>query len=157
MHVGTKVGKYGVRREFIEDDHVINGLQRRHQFCPRLGGEQRPSHPLEGCHRSVGVNSDHEHVAPLLRSLKITYMAGMQNIKAAIRKRDAPACLAQLDPKLDGSFPRYDPGAQAFFRASTISLRVTEAVPRFMTTNPPAQFAIMAACRKLAPAPNARV
>ena len=45
----------------------------------------------------------------------------------------------------------------AFRTASIISLPVTEAVPRFITTRPPAQFAIMAACRKLAPAPNPSV
>jgi len=41
--------------------------------------------------------------------------------------------------------------------ASASSAAVTVAVPRFITTRPPAQFAIMAASRKLAPVPSANV
>jgi hypothetical protein len=93
----------------------------------------------------------------LLRSLKIAHVPEVQNIKTPIGKRDTATRSAQLNTEFSGSFSRYDLGAHAFRTASLISLPVTEAVPRFITTRPPAQFAIMAACRKLAPAPNASV
>ena len=102
MHVGAKFAQHGLHIEFIEDDNVIDRLERGDQFRPRFSGEQRPSRALEGRDRAVAVDSHHEDVPLLLRGLKIAHVAGVQNIKTPVGERDTAPRPAQLDAEFSG-------------------------------------------------------
>src|ERR1019366_6689991 len=84
-------------------------------------------------------------------------MADVEDIKAAVGEGDTSAFPAQALAQ-GAEFVAADKGgAHALRMTSVISLTLTVAVPRFMTTIPPAQLASRAACRKLAPAASASV
>ena len=75
----------------------------------------------------------------------------MENIKTTVGKGNAAAFPAQAIAERAHFFPRDQGCAHALRMASVISLRETVAVPRFITTIPPAQLAMRAASRKLRP------
>ena len=136
MHIRAKLAQHGLRSELLEDDDVIDRLERGDQFCPRFSGEQRPSWALESRDRAVAVNPDHEHVPLLLRSLKIAYVAGVQDIKTPIGERDTATRSAQLNTEFSGSFSRYDLGAHAFRKRTGAKLSTPPPVPRRLKKAP---------------------
>ena len=124
-----------------------------------LRRENRPALAFQRFHRGIVVDGDDEHVGFLRGCLEVTYVADVQQVEAAVRERDRPARgpIGRDEPRelLEGD----DAAAilcwhvrslrpQRFRRTlrSGFSLRIasrssraeTVAVPRFMTTRPPA-------------------
>src|SRR5579864_1853764 len=157
MHVGAKVLKNGRRGRFIEYQNIVHAFQRRDEFRPRLSRKQGPSIALQLPHGSVAVHSHHQDVSLFFRALEVANVPDMKQVKTPVGKNN-PSSLAAQTAAQGRYFSAWDHfSAHELRMASSSSRRVTVAVPLFITTRPPAQFANCAAWRKFAPAAKARV
>jgi hypothetical protein len=138
MNVGEQVEQNFGRRQVVKDHDIVHGLKRCHQFCPAFRAKNRPALALECGYRAITVHSHHQHIAANLCLLKITHMADMEDIKTAVGKGDAAAFRRNRPPRARTSFTRHQSCAHELRMASVISPSETVAVPRFITTIPPA-------------------
>src|SRR5208283_1975043 len=112
------------------------------QFRAAFGGENRPPLAFQGGYGAIAVHTHHQHITRAPGLFKITHMANVENIKTTVGEGNAAAFPAQALAEGAHFFPRDQRGAHELRMASVISLRETVAVPRFMTTIPPAKLAL---------------
>src|SRR5262249_26974660 len=107
---------------------------------------------FEARHRRVGVDADEQDIAQCARGLQITDVTDVQQVEAAVGEDDPLAvgskAVGELRRLRDRQLPPID---------CRSSVGVTVAVPRFMTTMPPAMLASVAASRAGAPHASASV
>lgn len=157
VNVRPQIAQEVFSREIVKDDHVIDTLHSRQQFGARIFGQQRPSLAFQLSHGAIAVDSHHQHVTLLAGAFKVTDVSNVEKVKAAVGEHNIPPLLPQALAESRCLRAGNDLARQAFRMASFSSRAVTVAVPRFITTRPPAQFASRAAVRKSAPAAMARV
>ncbi len=121
--------------------------QRRDQLGAIGRREDRPSRPLEGAHRGVVVHGHDQHVGFAGRGFEVADVADVQQVEDAVGERHGPAGVPRLlDPRRQGlarehrghRSPRPHRPAASPAMARPSSRAVTVAVPRFITTSPPA-------------------
>lgn len=141
MNMRPQVAQNRLGGEVIKNHNVVHALDCRHQLRARFGGKQRPAFAFQVSNGPVTVYSHHEHIALLLRSLEIANVPNVEQVKTSVGKNDAlPFPAPTLAPA--GKFGACNQLiAHALRMASSSSCRVTVAVPRFITTKPPAQLA----------------
>ena len=151
VHVREQVKQDLRRRQPVEDHDVIHGFERRHQFRAAFLAENRPPLAFQCGHGAVAVHAHHQHIAAAPCLFKITHMADVENIKTAVGEGNAAAFPAQALAQGAHFFARDQGCAHALRIASVISPRETVAVPRFITTIPPAQLAMTRGLQKVRP------
>jgi hypothetical protein len=141
VHVWLETLEQVCDRRPREHRHVVDAAQRRDELRACRGRQHRPAGPLERVHRVVVVDRDDEAIALRARALEIADVADVDDVEAAVRERDAPA-RASIGGHVLGELSlgddRHSPGPRLFITASDSSAELTVAVPRFMTTSPPA-------------------
>src|SRR5262249_36541788 len=128
-----------VGRVLVEDEDMIDVAQGGEDLGALLGGHHRSSGALETRHRGVAVDADEEHVAESACGVQVPQVTDVQEIEAAVGEDDTLALRAQAGGELRRLVDRHGPSAGP--RACDSSSFVTVAVPRFMTTSPPATLA----------------
>src|SRR5258705_9064654 len=81
-----------------KDGDKINRLQRSYQFGALAFGQNRATSTLQSGNLFVGIDPNYQHVTKSARTLEISHVAGVQNVKAAI---------GQYNPGAAGFFSRY--------------------------------------------------
>src|SRR5262249_29735364 len=75
----------------IEDDHVVDHLQRRQHLGAIALPDQRPAGALaEPPRRAIAVETDHQHVTERLGGTQVADVAGMEKVEDAVGEDDAP-------------------------------------------------------------------
>ena len=130
-----------VRR--IEDEHRVNVLERRQNFCALAFRDARTPVALERARTGVRIHGNQQFPAEAFRGLQIPNVADVQDVKAAVGESDLftghsprPHTLAKL--LQSNQFVLRAGQGQPSITARSNSARVTVAVPRFITTIPPA-------------------
>src|SRR5579884_1811587 len=152
---------------FIENDDRINIRQRRKDFCSLLCRHDRTPGPLQRTHARIAIHC-HNHAAPQsFGRMEIPHVPDMQQVKTSVRQNDFFAGAPPLRHTLPQPWAAENLGigiisqcvtaGEDFSSACKSSCWVTVAVPLFITTIPPAQFANRAACSVSAPAAIAAV
>src|SRR6267142_1079568 len=139
VDVGPQLFQKRLDVGFSEEHDVVHTAEGRHDLRARAFIENRPTGSLQVAHAGIGVHTNNQNIAFAARAFKIADVADVQHIEAAARmtQRAAP----EASPRM----------------ASRSSSRETVAVPRFITTRPPAMLAMCAASRGEAPQASARV
>lgn len=127
----------------IENEHSVNVRESRQNLCAFRFRDARTAVAFEAARTSVRIHGDYHFAAELLCTLQIPDMPDVQNIKATVGENDPFAgslprehTLAKL---LQGNQLVLRAGqGQPSITARSNSARVTVAVPRFITTMPPA-------------------
>lgn len=123
---------------FLKDQDVIDSRERRYETRAILLAHQRTALALEAAHAGIAVDADNQQIAGRPGSFEITQMPDMQQVEAAIGQHDAFAGGARRLDDLRRALERNDLGLRASQSASLSSRADTVAVPRFITTMPPA-------------------
>ena len=126
-----------------EDDDVIDSGERGHQLGPLGRGEHGAPRSLEGGHRAVVVDRHHQPVRFRGGGGQVPHVADVDQVEAAVGERDGAALGARRVDQRPQLHMRNDP---SHYPASLRPLRIaarsspaaTVAVPRFITTSPPA-------------------
>lgn len=127
----------------IKDEDRVHVLQRRQDLCALAFRDARTPVALESAHTGVRIHRDHNSSAELFCAAKVADMPDVQNVKATVGKGD---CFAGRLPRAH-TLAKLLQGNQLVLRAGqgqpsitarSNSSRVTVAVPRFITTIPPA-------------------
>src|SRR6185312_2824715 len=127
----------------IKDDHSVHVSQSCQNFCAFMLWNTRAACAFESAHTGIRVYGHHQIAAQLFGPAQITYMSNVQDIKTAVGEDDlftsGPPLLNSLSKLLQvhqlvGSGRQ----SQSSMTARRSSARVTVAVPRFITTMPPA-------------------
>src|SRR5215469_1075422 len=177
--VGGVVGAFGVDirtqllkqrfdRRLRKEDHIVDVAQSGDQLGTGELVEDRTAGPLELARTGVGIDGHDQNVALVFGSGQIAHVADVKRVKATVGQHNALPCPFQTDDFVGGLFAREDLGVggthdydgtpeAALWISSNSSLREPVAVPRFMTTRPPAMLAICAASRGDAPQARASV
>jgi hypothetical protein len=138
-----------------EEQHAIDAAHGRDQGRAVPGRHQGPSWSAQRARRGIVVQRDQEMVALAPRRRQVTQVADMQEIEkpvgedepgARVRAPERPAPAQRLGEPDDwrrGARPGHDAtirpaGSGSLVIAARSSAGVTVAVPRFMTTIPPA-------------------
>src|SRR5690348_154969 len=164
VHIRKQFAQQRAHIRLVENHHVIHGLQRADKFrAIRLRHNWTP-HSLQLPRARIGIDGHHENIAFVPRSLQITHMPCMQHIETPVREHDfLPLCFVLRDPANQlRARQNLRTGVHEFALASlrtalSSSARDTVAVPRFITTIPPAKFARCAASTNEPPAARASV
>ena len=124
-----------------EERHVVDAAHGRHDLGPVGPGRHGSPLALEGPHRGVVVDSHDEDVALASRRLEVPDVAHVQEVEATVGERDPPPGRPRLGDEpfqpvdRDDLSHRYPRSSRTAPRSSSA---VTVAVPRFITTRPPA-------------------
>ena len=141
-----------------EDDDVVHAAQRRHELGAVGRRQDGPARALQRPHRRVVVDGDDQPVGLRRGALEIADVADVQQVEAAVGERDRAPRRAVARDRVDAarrvseSTPSVPAPVRllrppASFRASPrdrsstasrSSAAETVAVPRFITTSPPA-------------------
>src|ERR1700722_8533808 len=145
---------------------VIHRPQRRNQVGTRSFVQDRPPRSLQPAHARIIIHCHYQYVPLAPCAFQITNVSHVQRVKASVRKHNALSVALPLRNRFlqflarhnfgrrAGHFYASAPEASARITASNSS-RDTVAVPRFITTSPPAIFAMCAASSAEAPVPSA--
>src|SRR6185437_2080887 len=148
------IGSFGVNIRANKADEIANVGRVKYEygiyvgkssenFCAFILGNARPASAFEGAHTGIRVYSHHQIAPQLFGAAQITHVSNVQNIKTAVGEDDlftnGPPLLHSLGKLLQvhqlvGSGRQ----SQSSMTARRSSARVTVAVPRFITTMPPA-------------------
>src|SRR5262245_9051195 len=154
VYVGSDGGGQSVGGVLVEDDHVVDVGQGGQQLHTLDGRDEWSAGALETGYRGIGIHPDEQHVAQAPGGPKIADMADVEQVEASVGEDDSLAIRAEpLGQR--GGFARGHGALRA--RAWPSSAGDTVAVPRFITTMPPATLASVAACTGVAPAASASV
>ena len=136
-------------RRLLEDHDVVDHPERGQNLGPLRGGLHRPAAPLQRRHRAVGVDGDEQAVGFRGGPPQVADVPDVQEIEAPVGERDgAPGGAVRPDERrrafvrddqshrAQRSSPRSHARSARIARIS--SAPVTVAVPRFITTRPPA-------------------
>ncbi len=157
LNVWAKIAQKSLGCQVVENEDVVDAGNGGDELRARQLVQQGASRAFERCNGPVAVDAHHQDLAVFFGAAQKANMAGVQKVKAAVREGDGPSLTPQPLAERRGVVSRDDFRIHELRMASSISLALTVAVPLFITTRPPAQFATMAACKKLAPAANASV
>src|SRR5216683_1066008 len=176
VDIGAQRLQQGFHVRLVKDGDVVHGAEGSHQFRARILRQNRPARTFEGPFTGIGIDRNDEDISFPASALEIAHMARVKQVEAAVREHDPLAFAAARFQNFRQRFPGKDfracvehkrfghqcePEASAPVASRRIaasnSSPVTVAVPRFMTTIPPAMLAMCAASTKFAPAANARV
>jgi hypothetical protein len=140
-----EVAQKSANVRLVENHDVIHGGESGDKFGARLRGKNRAAGAFESADARVGIYRDDEEIAFTARALKIADMSRVQNIETAVREHDlfsAGAMLTearlQLGARKNFGTRVHAPAVASPRIADSSSARVTVAVPRFITTMPPA-------------------
>lgn len=89
--VGQQVLDYPERIVFVKNQDQIHTLQGRHQLGPCLLFKYGPLRPLDEAHRCIAVDGNYQDVAQFPGRREIAYMAGMEDVKAAVGEHNSLA------------------------------------------------------------------
>ncbi len=145
VHVGSQVSQHAFRRQVVKDDDVIHAFERGHQFRPRFLGQKRPSRALERGNRAVGINGHYQDLSLSPGALQVAHMTHVEQVETSIGQNNSPTFAAQAFAESSQPSAGDDLITHALRIASLSSEAVTVAVPRFITTSPPATLASCAA------------
>jgi hypothetical protein len=123
-------------RELGKDHHVVHAAERGHELGTRLGGEHRPAVALERAHGRVVVDGHHQHVGFLRRAFEIPHVPDVQQVEGAVGKGNGAPGRAVRLPR--ASRDRTRTARHPRRTAAVNSAALIVAVPRFITTRPPA-------------------
>jgi len=150
VDAGAQVFEKAFHVWLIENYDVIHGGESGDEFGASLLGQDGSAGALEIANAGVGIYRDNEDVSFALGAFEIAGVANVKNVKAAVSKDDAAAAaLFVLKARakrfvaenfcacVDQSFA-FVPPVASLRKTSRSSARETVAVPRFMTTIPPA-------------------
>ena len=108
QHIGQKLGDQFRRFVFVEDDHVIDALQRRQHFGPVRLRVDGPPVSLVTADRRIRIQTNDQSVALLPRELEIGHVAGVKDVERAVRENDRSPLLLQQAPNGPHPGPRND-------------------------------------------------
>jgi hypothetical protein len=123
----------------VEDRHVVNAADRRYDFRAIGGRQNGTSGSLQIRNGAIAVDGYHEAIRLARGCLKVPHVADVQEIEAAVRKGNAAsgrAIRANAFEQLPARKNYAHAGSAPM--ACRTSSALTVAVPRFMTTRPPA-------------------
>jgi hypothetical protein len=145
MDIWAKVAQKGTHVRLVENDDVIHNGKSGNKFAARWRGENRAPGTFESADTRIGIYRDDEDVALAARAFEMADVSSVQNVETAVGEHDLFSTGAML------SEARLQIGARENFGtrvhgpavaspriADSSSARVTVAVPRFITTMPPA-------------------
>lgn len=145
VDIWSKLAQKSAHVKLIENYNVIYGCERGNEFRASLRGQYRTAGPFQSAHTRVRIYRNDKDIAFAARSFEIAHVSRVQNIETAVREDDLPAVSfvlseARLQISARKHFgTRVHADAVASPRiAFSSSARVTVAVPRFITTIPPA-------------------
>src|SRR6185437_9630881 len=145
VNTGTKVAQKSADVRLVENHDVIHGCKRGNQFGACLRGQNRTAGTFESADTRVGINRDDQEIAFPARALEIADMSRVQNIETAVREHDLLSVGAmlrearlQIGARKNFGTRVHAPAVASPRIAASSSARVTVAVPRFITTMPPA-------------------
>src|SRR5579859_533326 len=168
VNVRTQVVEQSFDIGFVKKQHVIDGAQCGDQSGARRFRKNWAPGTFQSANTGVGVHGNHQDVTFAGSALEIADVADMQGVEATIGQDNFLAAAAVLREKLSQAVAHYDFGFGKAHRyvleppasrriVSRSSARETVAVPRFITTRPPAILAIWAASSGEAPQARAKV
>ncbi len=145
VDIWMKVAQESAHVGLVENYDVIHGGESGNKFGPRLRGQNRAARTFESADTRIGIYRDDEDIAFTARAFEIAHVSRVQNVEAAVGEHDLFSAGAMLNEA------RSQIGARKNFRtrvhapavaspriADSSSARVAVAVPRFITTMPPA-------------------
>ena len=147
LYVGANLGDDGSHIGFGENHHRVHVCERGNDLGAFRLGHNGPSLALELPHGLIRINCDHQPASESLGSAQISHVTYVQQIESAVSEDDR---LAAVPPGLHVPaefLPSHDffacaqcglVAGGAWSMACSNSSRETVAVPRFMTTTPPA-------------------
>ncbi len=152
VHVGFQTGQQVADRVVVEHHDVVDPAQRRHQFGARLLVQDGTALAFQPPHRRIAVDGDHQPVGFGGGGLQIADVPDVQEIEDPVGKRDRAARRTVGPQRLFDVGQGQDRHVQIrlhlWGRASALQSRSmmaarsssaeTVAVPRFITTRPPA-------------------
>jgi len=148
MKIGTDFADYCADIFFREDHDGIDVRQRSEDLGALVGWHRWPSLSLQSTHRGIGIDRDDELASEFASGVKIADVANVQYIEAAVGERYAIASGTPGRCEVLEFFARNDfwmtctqcsrAAAGVLSSASSNSCWLTVAVPRFITTMPPA-------------------
>ena len=159
VHVGAEARDQRVGGVVVEDDHRVDRAQRADQLRALRRGHDRPARALEAADRGVGVEPDTSTSPSAARRPEVADVAHVEEVEDAVGEHEPLARRAARRPRpaAASSSPRTGAIGLSAARAWRAPPGVTVAVPRFMTTTPPATLASHAASAGAAPAASATV
>ena len=139
VHVGTESIEERGNVDVVEDDDDIDALECRDQLGSIHRAQDGSARAFEFLGDLVAVDSDDEDVTHRARAFEIANVADVQQVEVTVREHDTlMGALRVFDES--GCVFQGDDGAHCThcLTASASSSRETVAVPRFITTMPPA-------------------
>jgi hypothetical protein len=98
VHIRLDCEEQFGNRRLCKDCDQINRLQGSYQFGTLAFGQNRPTGTLQSRNLFVGIDPNYQQVSQGARTLEISHVAGVQNVKAAI---------SEHNPGAAGFFSRY--------------------------------------------------
>jgi len=145
VDIWTKVAQKSAHVRLVENYDVVDSGERGNKFGARRRGQNRAAGTFEPADTRIGIYRDDEEIAFAARALEIADVSGVQNVEAAVREHDcfsAGAMLLetrlQIGARKNFGTRVHAPAVASPRIADSSSARVTAAVPRFITTMPPA-------------------
>ena len=145
VDIWMKVAQKSADVRLVENYDVIHGGERGNKFGARLRGQNRAAGAFESANTRIGIYRDDEEIAFAARALEIADVSRVQNIETAVGEHDlfsAGAMLSetrlQIGARKNFGARLHAPAVASPRIADSSSARVTVAVPRFITTMPPA-------------------
>jgi hypothetical protein len=93
VHIGTQIVQQGFGGWFAEEHYVIYFAQRGHQTGPSVFVENRTARAFQISDAGVVIYPNHQNIALGSRGLKISHVANVQHIEAAVGKDHALSAL----------------------------------------------------------------
>ena len=139
----------GAHVVLAEDHHGVDVGKSSEDFRALFGGHQGTAFTFQRTHRFIRVQRNYQATTEFLGRVEITHVADVQQIEASVGEGNAVAC---RPPRFHLALQLVAPENLGFRRcvqcglvvggaesmACSNSCRVTVAVPRFITTIPPA-------------------
>lgn len=149
LDVGVNFMNEGTHVPLRKDDYSVYIGESGENFCTFFGRHYRAALALKCADGVIGVHGDNQAAAKILGGVQIADVANVQDVEAAIGERDAlarrtplgdtPPQLVSIKNLRVGWFAQwFRTAGGASIMACSSSFRVTVAVPRFITTMPPA-------------------
>lgn len=149
LNVGVNLVNESADIPLWEDDDCIDIGKSRENFGAFCSGHDGSTLAFERPYGVIGIYSDDQASTEILGGVQIANVAHVQDVKAAIRQGHSFACCAPLcnaapqliavqNLRIGRRIQWFRIAGGAFIIAWSSSFRVTVAVPRFITTIPPA-------------------
>src|SRR5260370_6049535 len=162
VDIGTNLADQRTHIRLRKNYHRIHIAERCQKFSSLCFRSMRTAFALQSPRGRIGVQANNNSGAAcqFLGGVQITHMTNVQQIEATVSEHNAIAGCAPLGHLFLELLPAENFAVahdSVFWMASSSSCRETVAVPRFITTMPPATLANRAADSASAPAARAAV